>query len=58
MDKEAWKDRWLRKKPAEEATAPLPHGGFVLGEALAAESTRTLAAEYRGRLAQRSLGLR
>lgn len=52
MDKEAWKARWLSPK-AKAQVEPLPHGGYVLGEELAARSTRNIEAAYPGMLLSR-----
>ena len=46
MDKEAWKDRWTRKKKPAPTVEPLPHGGYVIGEDLAARNTAAVRAQY------------
>lgn len=56
MGIEAWKNKWGHGKPKEaKHFEPLPHGGFILGEALAEKSTEEIRRIYARELAQTSL---
>lgn len=51
-----YKERWRPKKqPRAAPCEPLPHGGYVLGEALAEKSTEEIKRIYAKELSQTSL---